>query len=50
LQTDIVQVGGFVVDRQVVGMAMALKGFKDNGIDGTFGLGLAELSLRGKRW
>ncbi|KAG0047123.1 hypothetical protein BGZ83_007759 [Gryganskiella cystojenkinii] len=48
LQTDLVQVGGFVVDQQVIGMAMTLKGFKDNGIDGTFGLGLTELSLHGE--
>jgi cathepsin D len=48
LQTDLVQVGGFVVDRQVIGMAMTLKGFKENGIDGSFGLGLTELSFHGK--
>ncbi|GJJ70060.1 nucleoporin GLE1 [Entomortierella parvispora] len=47
LQTDLLQVGGFVVDRQVIGMATTLSEFKENGIDGSFGLGLSELSLHG---
>lgn len=47
LHTDVVQVAGFVIDRQVVGVGKSLFGFKDNGIDGSLGLGLAELSETG---
>ncbi|KAF9952853.1 hypothetical protein BGZ70_000451 [Mortierella alpina] len=40
IQTDILQVAGLAVDRQLIGMAMSLFGFKDNQIDGSFALGL----------
>lgn len=48
LGTDVVQVAGFVVDRQVIGVADSLKGVKENGIDGSFGLGLMDLTFNGK--
>lgn len=48
LGTDVVQVAGFVVDRQVIGVADSLKGVKENGIDGSFGLGLKDLTFNGK--
>ncbi|KAK3837926.1 MAG: aspartic peptidase domain-containing protein [Linnemannia elongata] len=47
LGTDVVQVAGFVVDRQVIGVADSLKGVKENGIDGSFGLGLKDLTFNG---
>ncbi|OAQ23537.1 acid protease [Linnemannia elongata AG-77] len=47
LGTDVVQVAGFVVDRQVIGVADSLKGVKENGIDGSFGLGLMDLTFNG---
>ncbi|KAF9316181.1 hypothetical protein BG003_002270 [Podila horticola] len=47
LHTDVVQVAGFVIDRQVIGVGKSLFGFKDNGIDGSMGLGLPELSATG---
>jgi len=37
-----------VIDRQVIGVGESLFGFKDNGIDGSLGLGLPELSATGK--
>ncbi|KAF9571974.1 hypothetical protein EC968_010450 [Mortierella alpina] len=40
IQTDILQVAGLAVDRQLIGMAISLFGFKDNQIDGSFALGL----------
>lgn len=48
LHTDLVQAGGFIIDRQVLGMASVITGFKENGVDGTFGLGLRSLSTHGK--
>lgn len=48
LGTDVVQVAGFVVGRQVIGVADSLKGVKENGIDGSFGLGLMDLTFNGK--
>ncbi|KAF9089266.1 hypothetical protein BGX23_006823 [Mortierella sp. AD031] len=39
LGTDVVQVGGFVVDRQVIAVADSLENVKENEIDGSFGLG-----------
>lgn len=48
LATDVVQVAGFVVDRQVIAIADSLTGIKENGIDGSFGLGLMDLSFNGK--
>ncbi|KAG9064848.1 hypothetical protein KI688_003109 [Linnemannia hyalina] len=47
LGTDVVQVAGFVVDRQVIGVADSLKDMKENGIDGSFGLGLMDLTFSG---
>ncbi|KAG0270980.1 1,3-beta-glucanosyltransferase [Linnemannia exigua] len=47
LGTDVLQVAGFVVDRQVVGVADSLRGVKENGIDGSFGLGLKDLTFNG---
>ncbi|KAG0286409.1 hypothetical protein BGZ96_009473 [Linnemannia gamsii] len=47
LGTDVVQVAGFVVDRQVIGIADSLTGVKENGIDGSFGLGLTDLTFNG---
>ncbi|KAF9542514.1 hypothetical protein EC957_001883 [Mortierella hygrophila] len=47
LGTDVVQVAGFVVDRQVIGVADSLKNMKENGIDGSFGLGLTDLTFNG---
>ncbi|KAF9353000.1 hypothetical protein BGX26_009229 [Mortierella sp. AD094] len=47
LNTDILQAGGFVIDRQVVGIASVLVGFKENLIDGTFGLALKNLAYHG---
>lgn len=49
LHTDLVQAGGFVIDRQVLGVATAISGFKDNGVDGSFGLGLKSLATNGKQ-
>ncbi|KFH62479.1 hypothetical protein MVEG_11688 [Podila verticillata NRRL 6337] len=48
LHTDVVQAAGFVIDRQVFGVGESLFGFKDNGIDGSLGLGLSELSATGR--
>lgn len=42
-----VQVAGFVVDRQVVGVADMVVGFGEKGVDGVFGLGLHQLSTHG---
>ncbi|KAF9538024.1 hypothetical protein EC957_007368 [Mortierella hygrophila] len=47
LRTDVVQVAGFVVDRQVVGVADTVAGFGEKGVDGVFGLGLHQLSAHG---
>lgn len=47
LRTDVVQVAGFVVDRQVVGVADTVVGFGEKGVDGVFGLGLHQLSAHG---
>ncbi|KAG0376355.1 hypothetical protein BGX24_007868 [Mortierella sp. AD032] len=47
LGTDVLQVAGYVVDRQVVGVADSLSGVKENGIDGSFGLGLMDLTFNG---
>ncbi|KAF9432342.1 hypothetical protein BGZ76_010946 [Entomortierella beljakovae] len=47
LHTEIVQVGGYVIDRQVIEVADVLVGLKDNGIDGILGLGLKPLSYHG---
>ncbi|KAG9327173.1 hypothetical protein KVV02_000889, partial [Mortierella alpina] len=47
IQTDILQVAGLAVDRQLIGMAMSLFGFKDNQIDGSFALGLKRNSSNG---
>ncbi|KAF9132581.1 hypothetical protein BGW39_011759 [Mortierella sp. 14UC] len=47
LGTDVVQVAGFVVDRQIIGVADSLRGVKENGIDGSFGLGLMDLTFNG---
>ncbi|KAF9100482.1 hypothetical protein BGX29_006531 [Mortierella sp. GBA35] len=47
LGTDVVQVGGFVVDRQVIAVADSLENVKENEIDGSFGLGLGDLSFNG---
>ncbi|KAG0070792.1 hypothetical protein BGZ89_012461 [Linnemannia elongata] len=47
LRTDVVQVAGFVVDRQVVGVADTVVGFGEKSVDGVFGLGLHQLSAHG---
>ncbi|KAF9949956.1 1,3-beta-glucanosyltransferase, partial [Mortierella alpina] len=47
LVSDRVRVGGFKVERQVLGLANSLKNIKDNGIDGSFGLGLRDLTFNG---
>lgn len=48
LRTDAVQVAGFVVDRQLIGVADNVDGFREVGVDGVFGLGLHLLSAHGK--
>lgn len=48
LSMDVVQVAGFVIDRQVLGVATNLKNLKQKGIDGSLGLGLTDLSFNGK--
>ncbi|GJJ76082.1 hypothetical protein EMPS_08441 [Entomortierella parvispora] len=47
LSSDVVQVAGFVIDRQILGVATNLKSLKQSGIDGSLGLGLADLSFNG---
>ncbi|KAF9116245.1 hypothetical protein BGX27_004096 [Mortierella sp. AM989] len=47
LSTDTVQVAAFVVDRQAVAVADSIDGLPDNGIDGSFGLGLRDLTFNG---
>ncbi|KAK3842613.1 MAG: aspartic peptidase domain-containing protein [Linnemannia gamsii] len=47
LRTDVVQVAGFVVDQQVVGIADNVVGFGEKDVDGVFGLGLHQLSAHG---
>ncbi|KAG0221449.1 hypothetical protein BGX31_009824 [Mortierella sp. GBA43] len=50
LSTDAIQVAGFVAERQTIGLADSFQGFKkDDGIDGSFGLGLMELTFHGDR-
>ncbi|KAF9573277.1 hypothetical protein EC968_008816 [Mortierella alpina] len=47
LVSDRVRVGGFEVEQQVLGLADSLKNVKENGIDGSFGLGLRDLTFNG---
>ncbi|KAF9942163.1 hypothetical protein BGZ67_002799 [Mortierella alpina] len=47
LVSDWVRVGGFEVKHQVLGLADSLKDVKENGIDGSFGLGLRDLTFHG---
>ncbi|KAG0092056.1 hypothetical protein BGZ93_005713 [Podila epicladia] len=47
LHTDRIDVAGFVVERQVLGTATVLNNVKENGIDGSFGLGLNALTFNG---
>ncbi|KAG0345722.1 hypothetical protein BG004_003204 [Podila humilis] len=46
--TDMMQIGGHVLDRQVFGVGKALYGTKDDGIDGSVGLGLSDLKTGGE--
>lgn len=48
LQTDLIQVAGFVVEKQVLGTASILDNVKENGIDGSFGLGLHAMAFNGE--
>ncbi|KAG0309207.1 1,3-beta-glucanosyltransferase [Dissophora globulifera] len=47
LHSDVVQVAGFVIDRQVLGMANTMVGFRDPGVDGILGLGMRSLATHG---
>ncbi|KAF9959159.1 1,3-beta-glucanosyltransferase [Mortierella alpina] len=47
LGSDLIRVGGFEVEHQVIGLAKSMKNVKDNGIDGSFGLGLRDLTFNG---
>ncbi|KAF9285454.1 hypothetical protein BGZ68_003839 [Mortierella alpina] len=47
LVSDLIRVGGFQVEHQVIGLANSLKNVKENGIDGSFGLGLRDLTFNG---
>ena len=48
LHTDLIQVAGFVVEKQVLGTANVLENVKENGIDGSFGLGLNAMAFNGE--
>ena len=47
LESDVVQVAGFVIDRQVIGVVTNMRDLKQNGIDGSLGLGLTDLTYNG---
>ncbi|KAF9276405.1 hypothetical protein BGZ74_003665 [Mortierella antarctica] len=47
LHTDRINVAGFVVEKQVLGTATILNNVKENGIDGSFGLGLNAMTFNG---
>ncbi|KAG0041291.1 hypothetical protein BGZ83_002042 [Gryganskiella cystojenkinii] len=47
LESDVVQVAGFVINRQVIGVVNNMKDLKQNEIDGSLGLGLTELTYNG---
>ncbi|KAF9580242.1 hypothetical protein BGW38_003189, partial [Lunasporangiospora selenospora] len=47
LHTDVLQIGDFVVDHQVMGVAKSLSSNLHKNIDGSFGLGLKDLSFNG---
>lgn len=48
LHTDLIQVAGFVVEKQVLSTASVLDNVKENGIDGSFGLGLNAMAFNGE--
>ncbi|KAG0332995.1 hypothetical protein BG000_009563 [Podila horticola] len=47
LHTDRINVAGFIVENQVLGTATVLDNVKENGIDGSFGLGLNAMTFNG---
>lgn len=50
LHTDRINVAGFVVEKQVLGTATILNNVKENGIDGSFGLGLNAMAFNGEEF